>query len=135
MAPTVGERWRVVDLSDERFRRNRDDAIEWLPARNRGHDLESQYLVGMRCALSEAPLISLIRDILGTAMPHPMTESAWRCHDSATPTLWHPHSVVLDYLGTSLYCFPLTLILVILLDFTYMGSSISCLTECRVADE
>ncbi|KAK9169127.1 hypothetical protein Syun_001267 [Stephania yunnanensis] len=62
-------------------------------ARNRGHNLESQYLVGMRCALSGAPLISLIRHILGTAMPHPMIESAWRFRDSATPTLWHPHSV------------------------------------------
>ncbi|KAK9098301.1 hypothetical protein Syun_025346 [Stephania yunnanensis] len=35
-----------------------------------------------------------------TVMPHPMTKSAWRCRDSATPTLWHPHSVVLDYLPT-----------------------------------
>ncbi|KAK9108050.1 hypothetical protein Syun_024061 [Stephania yunnanensis] len=47
----------------------------------------------MRCALYGAPLICLIRDILGTVMPHPMTESAWRCRDSATPTLWHPHSI------------------------------------------
>ncbi|KAK9107737.1 hypothetical protein Syun_023748 [Stephania yunnanensis] len=38
-------------------------------------------------------------------------------------------------LGHLSILFPLTLILVILLDFTYLGSSISCLTESRVADE
>ncbi|KAK9161322.1 hypothetical protein Syun_007663 [Stephania yunnanensis] len=55
--------------------------------------MTSSHSIRMRCALSGAPLISLIRDIFGTAKPHPMTESAWRCRDSSTPTLWHPHSV------------------------------------------
>ncbi|KAK9086790.1 hypothetical protein Syun_029184 [Stephania yunnanensis] len=41
----------------------------------------------------------------------------------------------LRLLGHLSILFPLTLILVILLDLTYLGSSISCLTECRVADE
>ncbi|KAK9160767.1 hypothetical protein Syun_007108 [Stephania yunnanensis] len=41
----------------------------------------------------------------------------------------------LRLLGHLSISFPLTLILVILLDFTYLGSSISCLTECRVANE
>ncbi|KAK9114393.1 hypothetical protein Syun_021190 [Stephania yunnanensis] len=29
-------------------------------------------------------------------------ESASCCSDSITPTLWHSHSVILNYLGTSL---------------------------------
>ncbi|KAK9107538.1 hypothetical protein Syun_023549 [Stephania yunnanensis] len=53
-------------------RRGGAQPYRWLPARNRGHDLESQYLVGMRCALSGAPLISLIRDILGSPEPLPL---------------------------------------------------------------
>ncbi|KAK9170099.1 hypothetical protein Syun_002239 [Stephania yunnanensis] len=71
MVPVAGKRvdgWDPVGLL-----RGRGSApylkgapgLEWLSARNRGHDLESQYLVGMRCALSGAALISLIRDILG----------------------------------------------------------------------
>ncbi|KAK9100562.1 hypothetical protein Scep_023992 [Stephania cephalantha] len=59
-------------------------SIGVVAARNRGHDLESHYSNEM-CFI-RAPLISLIRDILGTAMPYQMTESAWRCRDSATPT-------------------------------------------------
>ncbi|KAK9108389.1 hypothetical protein Syun_024400 [Stephania yunnanensis] len=40
----------------------------WLSICNWGHDLESlEYLVGMRCVLSGEPLISFIRDVLGTA--------------------------------------------------------------------
>ncbi|KAK9158135.1 hypothetical protein Scep_004709 [Stephania cephalantha] len=41
------------------------------------------------------------------ALPRLRPESAWRCRDSMTPTLWHPHSVVLDYLGTSLFLDPI----------------------------
>ncbi|KAK9151103.1 hypothetical protein Syun_009412 [Stephania yunnanensis] len=41
----------------------------------------------------------------------------------------------LRLLGLFSILFPLTLVLVILLDFTYLDSSISCLTERRVADE
>ncbi|KAK9121665.1 hypothetical protein Syun_019282 [Stephania yunnanensis] len=41
----------------------------------------------------------------------------------------------LRLLGHLSILFHLTLILVIILDFTYLGSSISCLTECRVADD
>ncbi|KAK9134489.1 hypothetical protein Syun_013819 [Stephania yunnanensis] len=42
--------------------------MEWFPACNRGHDLESlEYLIRMICVLSRAPLISLIHDGLSTA--------------------------------------------------------------------
>ncbi|KAK9128700.1 hypothetical protein Syun_017497 [Stephania yunnanensis] len=58
----------------------------------------------------------------------------------ALPRLCDPDPVTpvfggLRLLGHLSILFLLTLILVILLDFTYLGSSISCLTECRVADE
>ncbi|KAK9169642.1 hypothetical protein Syun_001782 [Stephania yunnanensis] len=58
----------------------------------------------------------------------------------AMPRLCDPDPVApafggLRLLGHLSILFPLTLILVILLDFTYLGSSISCLTECRAADE
>ncbi|KAK9161122.1 hypothetical protein Syun_007463 [Stephania yunnanensis] len=58
----------------------------------------------------------------------------------ALPRLCDPDPVApafggLRLLGHLSILFPLTLILVILLDFTYLGSSISCLTERRAADE
>ncbi|KAK9143157.1 hypothetical protein Syun_012557 [Stephania yunnanensis] len=58
----------------------------------------------------------------------------------ALPRLCDPDPVApafggLRLLGHLSILFPLTHVLVILLDFTYLGSSISCLTECRVADE
>ncbi|KAK9163277.1 hypothetical protein Syun_004179 [Stephania yunnanensis] len=58
----------------------------------------------------------------------------------ALPRLCDPDPVEpafggLRLLGNLSLLFPLTLILVILLDFTYLGSSISCLTECRATDE
>ncbi|KAK9106656.1 hypothetical protein Syun_022667 [Stephania yunnanensis] len=54
----------------------------------------------------------------------------------ALPRLCDPDPVApafggLRLLGLLSILFPLTLILDILLDFTYPGSSISCLTECR----
>ncbi|KAK9142275.1 hypothetical protein Syun_011675 [Stephania yunnanensis] len=54
----------------------------------------------------------------------------------ALPRLCDPDPVApafggLRLLGHLSILFPLTLILDILPDFTYLGSSISCLTECR----
>ncbi|KAK9168777.1 hypothetical protein Syun_000917 [Stephania yunnanensis] len=43
--------------------------MEWSLVFNQGHELESlDCLVRMRCVLSRVPLISLIRDNLGTAV-------------------------------------------------------------------
>ncbi|KAK9168872.1 hypothetical protein Syun_001012 [Stephania yunnanensis] len=68
----------------------------------------------MRCVLSGALLISLIRDILGTAMPHPMTRVCLALSRLCDPNPVAPAFDVLRLLRHFCILFPLTLILVVL---------------------
>ncbi|KAK9081858.1 hypothetical protein Syun_031778 [Stephania yunnanensis] len=126
--PTAIHR-NLKEVSEGQVNRTRV-SIGVVAGRNRAMTSSHKDLVWNEMCFIRTPLISLIRHILGTTMPHPMIESACVVA-TRDPNPVAPAFYGLRLLGLLFILFPLTLILVILLDFTYLCSSISCLTECR----